>query len=470
MKPVHPTALFRLAVLGPLASRERFAHGELAEMIRELAQKNYHIPNSQHVRISKKTIESWYYQWLRGGIEGLTPKVRNDRGQSKIPPELQAAIIDCKKENPKRSIQTLQEHLERQGIAAKGQLTRSSIHRLLQHHGLSRPTQALPAIERRSFEAQYANETWYGDVMHGPSFHIDGKQRKVYLVSLMDDASRLVTHSAFCLGEKAVDVEGVLKQAVLKRGLCRKLVIDNGSAYRSGSLQSICARLDIRLIYCRPFTPESKGKIERWHRVVHQQFISELIDEKIASLADINTRLWAWIDTLYHQREHSSLNKQTPLARFQQDLPRHRTLGLLAHHLDEIFYHRENRVVKKDGTISLNNQRYEVDYTLVGQQVAVVFDPHEQTALYVESISDGRCLGPTTLLDRPANNHRKRVRTTSENNPPESKKATPPKDSIVEQALQNQVRKLGGLTAQSLAEQSANAPTKTLTDTDDQSD
>ena len=105
----------------------------------------------------------------------------------------------------------------------------------------------------------------------------------------------------------------------------------------------------------------------------------------------------------------------------------------------------------------------------MGQQVAVVFDPHEQTVLYVESISDGRCLGPATLLDRPANNHRKRVRTTSENNPVQST-ATPPKDSIVEQALQNQVRKLGGLTAQSLAEQSANAPTKTLTDTDDQSD
>lgn len=470
MKPLHSTALFRLAVLGPLASRERFAHGELAQMIRELARKNYHIPNSQHVRISEKTIESWYYQWLKEGIEGLAPKVRNDRGQSKIPPELQAAIIDCKKENTKRSIKTIQEHLERQGIATKGQLTRSSIHRLLQRQGLSKPTQALPAIERRSFEAQYANETWYGDVMHGPCFSIDGKQRKVYLVSLMDDASRLITHSAFCLGEKAVDIEGVLKQAVLKRGLCRKLVIDNGSAYRAGSLQSICARLDIRLIYCRPFEPESKGKLERWHRVVHQQFVSELVDEKITSLADINARLWAWIDTLYHLREHSSLDQQTPLARFQQDLPRHRTLGLLANHLDEIFYHREQRAVKKDGTISFNNQRYEVDYTLVGQQVAIVFDPHEQKVLYVESINDGRCLGPATPLNRRANNHRKRVRTTSENNPVQSKKTTPPKDSIVEHALQDQERSLGARAAQSCADPSANHPTKTSADTGDQSD
>jgi transposase InsO family protein len=473
MKPLHQKALFRLAVLGPLASRERFAHGELAQIIRELAQKNYHIPNSQHVHISEKTIESWYYQWLKGGIEGLIPKVRNDRGQSKIPPDLQTAIIACKKENPKRSLKTIQAHLESQGIATKGQLTRSSIHRLLQHHGLSRPTQALAAIERRGFDALYANETWYGDVMHGPCFSIDGKQRKVYLVSLMDDASRLIIHSAFCLGEKAVDIEGVLKQGVLKRGLCRKLVIDNGSAYRAGSLQGICARLDIRLIYCRPYEPESKGKLERWHRVVHQQFVSELVDEKIASLADINARLWAWIDTIYHQREHSSLDKQTPLARFQQDLPRHRTLGLLANHLNEIFYHREKRAVKKDGTISFNSHCYEVDYTLSGQQVTVVFDPHEKKVLYVESLKDGCCLGPATPVDRAANNNRQRVRTTSENNPAASKKVAPPEDSIVEHALQDQVRSLGEHALQSIAEQTDTHPTKAASSTvnsDDQAD
>jgi putative transposase len=36
----------------------------------------------------------------------------------------------------------------------------------------------------------------------------------------------------------------VLEQAVLKRGLPNKLVIDNGAAYRAASLQGICARLD----------------------------------------------------------------------------------------------------------------------------------------------------------------------------------------------------------------------------------
>jgi hypothetical protein len=36
---------------------------------------------------------------------------------------------------------------------------------------------------------------------------------------LIDDASRLVAHSAFCLGETALDIEGVLKQALLRRGV-----------------------------------------------------------------------------------------------------------------------------------------------------------------------------------------------------------------------------------------------------------
>jgi hypothetical protein len=44
------------------------------------------------------------------------------------------------------------------------------------------------------------------------------------------------TTSAFCFGETALDVEGVLKQAILKRGIPRKLIIDNGS----GVFQDSC--------------------------------------------------------------------------------------------------------------------------------------------------------------------------------------------------------------------------------------
>ena len=260
MKQIHPHALFRLSVLGPLASRDRLEQGELKRLLRELSTQSYAIPNSRKVFLSEKTIEGWYYAWKREGIEALTPKPRSDRGLSKMSGAIQDAICNAKKENPGRSLRIIRDVVGSSGLPGATKLSRSSIHRLLQAQGISNlPGSAVQPVERRSFVTARAGDIWYGDVMHGPKVVLNERIRKTYLVSFMDDASRLITHSAFCPAETALEVEGVLKQALLKRGLPIRLVIDNGSAYRAETLQSICARLEIRLIYCRPRTPEGKG-------------------------------------------------------------------------------------------------------------------------------------------------------------------------------------------------------------------
>ncbi len=227
MKVIHSVALFRSTVLGPLISRDQLPRGDLKSTIKMLASHSYNIPGSRNNHLSEKTIEAWYYAWRRGGIEALTPKSRSDQGQSKILPEHQEAILAAKRENPRRSIDRVIRLMERRGQVAKGELKRASVHRLLQAHGLSRPTGGPSEVEEhRAYLAECAGDIWYGDVMHGPKVPVNGKLRKVYLVSLMDDASRLITHSAFCLSETALDIEGILKQAVLKRGLPKKLVTE----------------------------------------------------------------------------------------------------------------------------------------------------------------------------------------------------------------------------------------------------
>ena len=431
MNDLHPVALFRLSVLGPLVSREHLEHGELKRLIRELAGRDYDIPGTDRYRIGEKSIEAWYYAWRRGGIEALTPKVRSDRGQSKLPAAIQAALLEAKRVNPRRSIDQLIALLEHSAQAPRGAVPRSSVHRLLQSHGLSRPLGAASEPEEhRSYEARYAGDIWYGDVMHGPRVPVTGRVRKVYLVSLMDDASRLLTHSAFCTGEKALDIEGVLKQAVLKRGLPIKLVVDNGPAYRAQTLQGICARLGIHLIYCRPYAPEGKGKLERWHRTLRNQFLSELDPTRIHDLADLNTRLWAWVEQIYHRRIHSSLQGQTPLQRYQQDLPRIRSLGHRAERLDELFYHRLPRKVRKDGTVSYQGQRFEVPYELAGQSVQLVVDPHSGQVISVED-AKGETLGQATALDVLANSHRRRRQPATPAAGPQTKSHGP---NLVEMA------------------------------------
>ena len=403
---IDPMALFRLMVLGPLLSREHLARGDTQRTVRELAQRAYDIPGSRRTHLSEKTLLAWYHAYRRNGIDGLVPKQRADHGQSKLPVEVQQAILQAKKERGSRSIRQILRTLAASGLVASGSVSRSAVHRLLKQHGLSRPSGAPGEPEElRSFVASLACGIWYGDVMHGPSVPVAGRMRKVYLVTLLDDASRLVTHSAFCLGETALDVEGVLKQALLRRGVPRRLVVDNGAAYRSQSLQGICARLGIALIYCRPYRPEGKGKLERWHRRCREEFLAELDASRIGSLEDLNARLWAWLEQVYHRTAHHGLNGMTPLARYQQDLPRIRTLGAMAASLDSLFHHRVTRHVRRDGTVSYLGARFEVPYALSGANVVLVVDPHTGRVITVED-KQGKPMGEVTPLDAAANLYR----------------------------------------------------------------
>ena len=86
-------ALFRLSVLGALTSRIDIQHGELKKLIKAQAKQQYDIPNSKKVQISARTVERWYHQWRKNGLDGLEPKKRKDRGDCKLPKE--AKLLIC---------------------------------------------------------------------------------------------------------------------------------------------------------------------------------------------------------------------------------------------------------------------------------------------------------------------------------------------------------------------------------------
>ncbi len=405
-EPLHPAVLFRLAVLGALASRDKFQHGEIKKIVTDLSANTFQIPGSNRVYLSQQTIMRWYYSYKKRGLEGLMPKPRSDKGKTQLSEEIKTALIDYKKDNPARSINTLINLVGKNGE----KLSRATVHRFLKHNDISKRILSDPElIERRSFVAEHCGDIWQGDVLHGPSIQTPNGMRKVYLVTLMDDASRLLVHSEFCLGETALDIENVLKQAILKRGLPHKLIIDNGAAYRSNSLQTICALLEIRLIYCRPYEPEGKGKLERFHRTFRGQFLNEIDVTKVSNLGDLNARLWAWIDQVYHIRPHQGLDGKPPIERWREDLVNVRQLGFKANNLDDIFCHRIERKVRKDGTIYWGGGVLEVDFKYANYKIVLVVDPHSKKPLRIES-PKGENWGPVAILDKISNLNRKRSR------------------------------------------------------------
>jgi putative transposase len=401
-------ALWRVGVLGPLVSA-RLEHGDRKKLFGEAAKLTFAPPDGQSVKLSPRTVEAWYYAWREGGFEALKPADRKDAGKSRvISEEMANYLITLKLDNPLRSVRRVIKIAVQEGKARKGELKRSTVHRMFQAKGISgRVSPDEVGIERRAYRHEHAGDLWMGDVMHGRMAIAENKAlRKSYLHIFLDSATRYVPHGAFRFGEKAEDFEAVLKQAILKCGRPRALYVDKGAAQTSDSLRLICAELGIRLIHTRAYDPQSKAGIERMIRTIREEVESELPLEPLP-IGELNSLLWSWIQGEYHRRIHSGTNR-APLEDWlsQAENLRPAPEGKV---LDRIFLHRESRKVRKDGTVRFGGRLLEVRSELSGREVELRFEPGGNGRL-PDVYKDGKFYCNTTELDLAANSRRKRYR------------------------------------------------------------
>jgi hypothetical protein len=239
---------------------------------------------------------------------------------------------------------------------------------------MARPPDEPTSKDRRRFAFDAPNELWMSDVMHGPSvLDVDDRRRhKTYLIALLDDATRLIPAAAFARSETVAAFLPVFERAVRRRGLPKRLFVDNGAAYRSRHLALVCAKLGVTLIHARPFQPQSKGKLERWFRTVRGQLVPTLTDADTRDLEALNRRLWAWIEEEYHYAPHRGLVGITPIDRWATTSAH---IQLPTSDLSEVFLFEEKRKVQQDRTVSLHGVAYEVDAALVGETVTLRYDP-----------------------------------------------------------------------------------------------
>jgi len=176
--------------------------------------------------------------------------------------------------------------------------------------GLSR-RQTRPKVAFGRFEAERPNELWTGDALHGPVIG----SRKTYLFAFIDDYSRALTGYRFGYAEDTVRLEAALRRGIERRGVPDTAYLDNGSAMISRQLLRALAVLGTKLTHSAPGRPEGRGKIERVFGTVRSQFLVEVTPETVSTLAELNERFDAWVESIYHRRVHSE-TKEAPIERF----------------------------------------------------------------------------------------------------------------------------------------------------------
>jgi transposase InsO family protein len=397
-------AVFRFGVIADFVTGVKLHRGEKQRLLAHKCARKWTIPYSNRTFIGRSTIRDWIASYQNGGsrLEALYPRDRADRGKSRsIDDETAANLICVRNEMPKATVDTLIAAMtQRQLISPSTRLNATNVWRFLHQHGLMPESQA-PAVDRRKYEAELPNDIWQSDVMHGPRVLVNERRRKAYLIAFIDDHSRLVPFGRFYLSENLAAFLDAFEKALVKRGLPRKLYVDNGSAFRSRQLEHVCASLAIALIHATAYQPQGKGKIERFFRTVRTQFLPTLGTQ--CSLSDLNNAFRRWLDQ-YHQRRHSAI-AQSPLQRYGANM---QCLRAAPDDLKDHFRIVVRRTVARDRSVTIDGRLFEAPVALIGKRIDLLY--HKDQPMRVEARLSGESYGMLQPVDLAVNCRVKRDR------------------------------------------------------------
>lgn len=339
--------------------------------------------------ISGRTLRRYLAAYRKNGFKGLKPKGKSrPTDQQAVPDHILDEAISLRREVPGRSVAQIIEILEWEKAVEPGRIKRSTLQEKLAARGYStrhmRMYAKTSAAAARRYQKRHRNQLWHSDIKYGPYLPIGtgGAKKQVYLVTIIDDATRAVMHAEFYPTLDQVIVEDSLRQAIHKYGAPDSVFFDNGKQYRTKWMQRACAKMGIRLLYARPYAPEAAGKVERFNRVV-DSFLAEAALEKPQTLDRLNQLFWVWLEECYQNKPHSALgNNQSPATAYRSDSRAVRFLD--AETIANAFLHCEQRKVDKAGCISFRGHKYEVGLNFIGCKVDVVFDPADITELTIE--------------------------------------------------------------------------------------
>lgn len=393
----HEVALLRYSVIAPLITGMQEDYPSLSAFFRDASLKGITAPDGSVRKYAPDTIENWYRAYKSGGFDALLPTGRSDAGKPrKLDDDLQEQIRYLKVNYPRMSAAAIYRQLQDNGSIRQGEISESTINRYINQLALELKT--TNNQDMRRYERPHINEVWCGDSSVGPYLKTpDGKKHKLYIIALIDDASRFITGIDIFYNDNFVNLMSVMKSAVAKYGRPKLFNFDNGSAYKNRQMELLAARIGSTLNYCRPYTPTAKAKIERWFRTMKDQWMASLDIRDFHSLEELRGNLLAWVQ-LYNNTPHASLNGKTPQERFFSEPEQIRRLP--QEQLDKDFLLEIERRVSSDSVIVIDQVEYEVDFRFAKQRIRLRYSPDMKDIFIVEP---DNTLTPIRLLNKQEN-------------------------------------------------------------------
>ena len=395
-------ALMRYSAIAPLITGLSDDYESLTAFFNNASVKGVIHPDGTVKHYAPGTIEKWYRNYKEAGFDALIPTGRVDQGKPRrLDDDLQEQIRYLKANYPRMSASAIYRQLRDNGSIKNGEVSESTVNRYINLIAVQMKTTTNQDMRR--YERAHINEVWCGDSSVGPYLKTsDGKKHKVYIIALIDDASRFIVGIDVFFNDNFVNLMSVMKSAVAKYGRPGMFNFDNGSSFKNKQMELLAARIGSVVHYDQPYTPTQKAKIERWFRTMKDQWLSSLDIRDFHSLDELRGNLLAYVQN-YNQTVHSSLKGLSPQDRFFSEPNRIRRLS--DEEIENSFLLELERRVSSDSVIVIDQVEYEVDYRFAKQRIKIRYSPDMKDIFIVEA--DGT-LTPIRLLNKTENAYIKR--------------------------------------------------------------
>jgi transposase InsO family protein len=319
--------------------------------------------------ISRKTGYKIFDRYRQNGLEALNDRSRRPvRYANQLPETVEHLIVRAKEDKPHWGARKIRELLVRRLAGDIRVPARSTIHAVLDRHGLvkrmGRPRRKATGTALSA--GAYPNDLWCADFKG--EFKL-GNGRYCYPLTVTDHASRFLLLCEALESVREAPAISAFLQLFQERGLPAAIRSDNGvpfaspnGLYNLSKMAVWWLRLGIEIERIKPGHPQQNGRHERMHLTLKQ----EATRPAGANFLQQQDRFDAFVREFNDERPHQALGMKMPAEAYTPSLRPY-------HGIPELDYplHDRDVIVTCCGRICMHRKKINVSTVLAGQRLGI---------------------------------------------------------------------------------------------------
>jgi transposase InsO family protein len=319
--------------------------------------------------ISRKTGYKIFDRYREHGLEALTDRSRRPvRYANQLPTQIESLIVELKRNKPHWGARKLRELLIRRLDGDVRVPAKSTIHAVLDRHGLVKRGGRTRHRARGTplSEGAAPNDLWCADFKG--EFKL-GNGRYCYPLTVTDHASRFLLLCEALESTREDTAFTAFERLFAERGLPLAIRSDNGVPFASPNalfnlsrLAVWWLRLGVAIERIKPGKPQQNGRHERMHLTLKKEATRPPGSNSLQQQG----RFDAFVQEFNVERPHQALGMKCPAELYRPSPRRYTGLPELTYPL-----HDRDLLVTACGRLCLHRKRINISTVLAGQKLGI---------------------------------------------------------------------------------------------------